>query len=354
MTKPKISVIIPIYNVAPYLERCMHSLRMQTLADLQIICIDDCSTDNSRAVLELMAIKDPRIEIYSTKKNSGPGVARNIGLKHVRGEYIGFVDPDDWVEHSWYEKLYNAAQVDGCQVVVGNMKSVLADGKKVKLKSEDGEFLFGARPWRCIYESKFIMDIGANFGDGYLAEDTVFELPVILNMQSAKIVRDAFYFHFENQMSLTRKRASDRQILDIINIYPKMWDMINGATVSWDAYRYIIEDRFLFLIDNFYYQVYDPDKQLLLARLIIDLYKKTKNADKFLVRDEILSDLLETQNIKKLMEYMDLRAKNVVYKYRLFGVVPFMRVYDRYRTRSVYLFGCLFYRRKFFWGRDKK
>ena len=201
MTKPKISVIIPIYNVAPYLERCMHSLRMQTLADLQIICIDDCSTDNSRAVLELMAIKDPRIEIYSTKKNSGPGVARNIGLMHVRGEYIGFVDPDDWVEHSWYEKLYKAARANDYQVVVGNMKTVMANGRTFTGGGSDFDFLFATRPWRCIYESKFIADINAKFADAYIAEDSMFEVSVILNMKRAKIVRNVYYMHYENTRS---------------------------------------------------------------------------------------------------------------------------------------------------------
>ena len=97
ITEVKVSVIIPLYNVENYLKQCLDSVVNQTLKEIEIICINDGSTDNSKQILEDYARKDDRIKIIN-RKNSGQGVARNVGIKYAKGEYIGFVDSDDWVD----------------------------------------------------------------------------------------------------------------------------------------------------------------------------------------------------------------------------------------------------------------
>lgn len=97
MEKIKISVIVPVFNAEKYLKMCLNSLVSQTLKNIEIICIDDGSTDNSLAILDKFKSKDNRIKIIK-QKNYGVSMARNNGISEAQGEYIGFVDADDWVD----------------------------------------------------------------------------------------------------------------------------------------------------------------------------------------------------------------------------------------------------------------
>lgn len=119
-TPPKISVIIPVYNVEDYIVKCLDSLAAQTLRDIEFICINDGSTDNSQIILEEYARRDPRF-IVVNKKNEGPGIARNIGLQMARGEYVGFVDPDDWISSDYYEQLYTQAKKLDSDIVIADL-----------------------------------------------------------------------------------------------------------------------------------------------------------------------------------------------------------------------------------------
>ncbi len=130
--RPKISVIIPVYNVEDYIIKCLDSLTAQTLSDIEFICINDGSTDNSHIILEKYASQDSRFIIVN-KKNEGPGIARNVGLQMARGEYIGFVDPDDWISSDYYEKLYTqASKLDSDIVIADLVKYQDWDGRSWK------------------------------------------------------------------------------------------------------------------------------------------------------------------------------------------------------------------------------
>ena len=104
--QPLISVIIPVYNAEKYIKKCLETLINQTYSNLEIICVDDGSTDHSVELLEIYAKKDDRIKIF-TQKNAGPAAARNLALKKVTGEYISFVDADDFLQYNAYEILVN-------------------------------------------------------------------------------------------------------------------------------------------------------------------------------------------------------------------------------------------------------
>ena len=105
---PKVSIIVPVYNVEKYLSKCLDSIVNQTLKDIEIICINDGSVDNSQSVLEAYAKKDTRIKVIN-QENLGLSCARNKGIDIAQGEYIGFVDSDDWIDLEFYEELYNNA-----------------------------------------------------------------------------------------------------------------------------------------------------------------------------------------------------------------------------------------------------
>ena len=116
----KVSIIVPVYNVEKYLERCLNSLINQTLKEIEIICINDGSTDNSKLILEKYASDDSRIKIIN-QENQGLSIARNNGLKAAKGEYIGYVDSDDWISENFYELLYNNAMKYGADIACGEI-----------------------------------------------------------------------------------------------------------------------------------------------------------------------------------------------------------------------------------------
>ena len=118
MAKPLVSVLIPVYNVEKYLERCLDSILKQTLTKIEIICVNDGSTDNSLSILKEYQKKDSRIIIVN-KENGGLPSARNAGLDRAEGKYVGFVDSDDYIEPNMFQKLYDTAEsekVGGCHL----------------------------------------------------------------------------------------------------------------------------------------------------------------------------------------------------------------------------------------------
>ena len=118
-----VSIIVPCYNVAPYLDVCLDSLVNQTLPDIEIICVNDGSTDDTPALLREWAQRDSRIRIID-RENGGQGAARNTGMDAAEGEYIGFVDPDDYVEHSMYARLLEEARRHETDITAGKMVPV--------------------------------------------------------------------------------------------------------------------------------------------------------------------------------------------------------------------------------------
>jgi glycosyltransferase involved in cell wall biosynthesis len=114
---PKISIIIPVYNVEKYLPKCLDSVINQTLEDIEIICINDCSTDGSLTILKEFASKDKRIKIIDFEVNKGVGFARNTGIDKASGEYISFLDPDDWWEPAFAAKTYNKITENDADIV---------------------------------------------------------------------------------------------------------------------------------------------------------------------------------------------------------------------------------------------
>ena len=116
----KVSIIVPVYNVENYIERCLKSLVNQTLKDIEILIINDGTPDNSIEICEKYAKNDNRIKIFN-KENEGLGLTRNYGIERATGEYIAFVDSDDYVTLDMCENLYNAAIENNADIVYGEV-----------------------------------------------------------------------------------------------------------------------------------------------------------------------------------------------------------------------------------------
>jgi len=115
--QPKVTIILPVYNVEEYLQQCLDSVVNQTLREIQIICVNDGSTDDSPAILEEYAAQDPRIEVYH-QENQGGGSARNAAYPYIRGKYAYFADPDDWLELDLCQQCYEKAETTEADIVI--------------------------------------------------------------------------------------------------------------------------------------------------------------------------------------------------------------------------------------------
>lgn len=202
---PKISVILPIYNQEKFLPKALASLSEQTLADTEYICVNDGSTDNSLQVMNKHAKKDSRFKILN-QPNLGTGQARNNGIKQATGEYIAFLDPDDWFEPEALSSLYKQAKKQNCDMLVFDYKVVDEAGNLIKKNSiaenvkrvfalTDGAIfnwrdikgrLFGGlyfAMWNKIFRHDFIVAHKLHCADTSFAQDAPFTLGAILNAQ---------------------------------------------------------------------------------------------------------------------------------------------------------------------------
>ena len=125
----KISVIIPVYNVEKYIVKCLDSLVNQTLENIEIIVVNDGSKDNSQTIIDKYVKKYPKKIKSYIKENGGQGSARNLGLEYAKGEYISFVDSDDWLDLNALEEMYNLAKKDNSDIVICDMIDHFTDGK---------------------------------------------------------------------------------------------------------------------------------------------------------------------------------------------------------------------------------
>ena len=131
----KVSVIVPFNNVENYISKCLTSLIYQSLEDIEIICINDASTDNSKNIVLEYAKYDKRIKILNINTMSGQSYARNLGFEIASGEYIGFVDSDDWVELDMFEKMYNKAKLGNTDITM--CQAQLYDDKEQRFYTDD-------------------------------------------------------------------------------------------------------------------------------------------------------------------------------------------------------------------------
>ena len=239
MTKPKLSIVVPVYNTEKYLKRCMDSIINQTLKEIEIIIIDDGSKEECALLCDELSKTDSRIKVVH-KQNGGLGFARNSGIEVATGEYIGFVDSDDYIEPQMYESLYNAAKkndadiaISGICFVGGNMFSQSGDcikkpyfneytmlddmnnlllGVVGALPGEPNDSRYGVSVCKNIFKASLIFDKNLKFLSErkVLSEDTLFMVDFIKNAKNAVGVPGTYYCYCRNEDSLSKSYNSQR------------------------------------------------------------------------------------------------------------------------------------------------
>ncbi len=274
--QPKISIIVPVYNTEKYLTTCLDSLINQTLKDIEIICVNDGSTDDSLKILKEYARKDSRIKILS-KENEGLSAARNDGLRAASGDYIGFVDSDDWIDLDFYEKLYTAAAKYNSEAACANIMRFGKNKEKHRLKYVKEEFFTDNEAklkaagiplnnyvWNKIYKKESLVKLDIPFIEGKAYEDIPWSIRVIYGLKGLVTVPDTNYYYRRTSSSI---RLSKKQKYNLDCEYGEKimidFAMKNGLDNLLRGYKMSKRERIRFcninLLKIFYYY---PDVKL--------------------------------------------------------------------------------------------
>ena len=227
--RPKISIIVPVYNVVKWLRECMNSLINQSFKKIEIICIDDGSTDDSGKILDEYAQKDNRIKVIH-KENGGVSSARNAGLDIATGEYIAFVDPDDYVHPKTYEYAYNYAKNDNVDILRFNYRpfndghdnfnvnNINLDDAPIMPLLEYLKCHLMHHCWEYLFKSNLIKNDNICFPDMYFSEDTCFTLMVAAKAKKIKHIPGKFYNYRRSRVGQVTSLPSEQLTRYSINM----------------------------------------------------------------------------------------------------------------------------------------
>lgn len=330
INQEKISIIIPVYNVELYLEKCLNSIINQTYKNIEIICINDGSKDNSLNILKKYQKKDKRITIID-KKNNGLSSARNNGIKVSTGEYITFVDSDDWLEKNAIEILYNTIKKENVDVVRGNYcinydyndTNIKNKGNLYKLENQKyytqdknfankiiDKFITGKIPcYSCLFLIKKEITNKISFKEDIkFMEDTIFFQELMNNIDSIYLLDKPLYHYYQNPNSLSRSNKNYTKnmyiLIEINKITNKI--MINSKFYSKERIE-LLNTTQLYLILNYFYYIYHFNNKSK-PEIINEINKILNNKD--------MENIIKNSNLKLLPIYI-----------RIFVILPIKKKY---------------------------
>ncbi len=293
-----VSIIIPIYNTGEYLYKCLDSIIGQELNEIEIILVNDGSTDNSGEICDFYAEKDKRVHVIH-KENAGVSVARNTGIKVANGNYIGFIDSDDWIEKNMYQDLYRCVRETGAEIAMCDATTVYGSDKKeedtisfltesIFLDKEDIQAFalkeIAGSACRCIYKRELLEKYGVEFPEGVpLSEDRIFNLNAIGNSSGFYYIKKAYYNRYVRKESAVSKYYPN--LLQITKQYRRaVLDVIERLWAIDKSYRQIYNQQFLETYLSNVYNLYNINCPLRM--------KEKKAKLKELVNDRGLIDTL--------------------------------------------------------------
>lgn len=309
----KVSVVVPAFNAEKYLYRCLHSLVEQTLNDIEIVVINDGSTDSTKFICEKMAKEHDNIRVFS-KNNEGQGIARNFGIQQAQGEYIGFVDADDYVDLDMFETLYNCAKKSSCDWAYSYMegetylksdlfknyeKGIIVNsvvGKK-RMKSlfcgglpedKDDSFL-GMSVCRSIFK----IDIIRKYGIKFISEREVNSEDLLFNLDFLKVCGDictvnkAFYHYCHDNPVSFSVRPNHNRYLMFTKLYSELLKRTDNSEEKLRATRRFLANTRIIMVEK---ARWCTKKNL----------KETKKEMKKILNDSKLQYILHTYPVSKL------------------------------------------------------
>ena len=249
----KVSVIIPAYNVELYIEDCLNSVLNQTYRNLEIIIVDDGSTDNTYNILKKYAEKDNRIKLYRMKKNGGVSRARNEGLKHITGDYLYWIDSDDWIDLNYIETMVGMAKKTEADIVINKNVLICFDNKNDKLKCEkygaisdninghdslNGKNSFAIWPylWNNLIKVSFLKQVKPYFPEDTECEDVFFITQLLYNTDNTYIINGPAYTYRRRLNSITLsdswiEKINHIKIFKMLYLYSKKHNIVHKRKI---------------------------------------------------------------------------------------------------------------------------
>ncbi|MDD6285332.1 MAG: glycosyltransferase family 2 protein, partial [Methanobacteriaceae archaeon] len=327
----KISVIIPIFNTRKFLNKCLDSLLNQSLTDIEIICVDDGSTDNSLKILKSYANKDDRVKVL-TRENNGAGAARNLGLKYVNGKYILFVDSDDWFEEDGLKLLYDKAE----QL---NVDLLLFDSIEHKINNQVAERRFFNKneddfsnlvfdyhyknnklvmnsffvPWTKLYRTKFLLDKNIKFSEIPIFEDMFFNVAVTtLASKIAYYPKILYHYNRLNSSSITSDIKYGAKALIITGVYKNIENFLRKNNFYEELEPNYILSKIKEYI-NVLNRIHEDYKEILFNKIKEDfinlnLFNKDIFKNLYLIGYSFYIHVLNSNSYKELNKFNSLKA----------------------------------------------
>ena len=260
MSKIKLSIIVVSYNSADYIQKCLDSILSQTIKEIEIIVVDDCSNDNTVEILNEYAIKDSRIKVIGLDSNVKPGGARNRGILAANGEYIGFVDSDDFVDNDYFKNLYNTAIKYNAEIAVAGIVKHKKYLTKTLVKYSRENFVTDLRikiktcfdtsknffyVFNKIYKKNLFQSYDLKFPEGQFYEDILFSIKALYYSDSLVSVPQVFYHYNQRANSIINSgKNKNTKIKDKAIAYQQLQmfcfehkielpEHLNYYTVSW-------------------------------------------------------------------------------------------------------------------------
>ena len=263
MNNPKVSVIIPVYNVEKYLRQCLDSICNQTFKNIEIIIVNDCSPDNSLQIIKEYQQKDDRIVLVDLKQNGGLANARNTGIKNSKCKYITFVDSDDWVSKDYIEVLYNGIEKFNCDFIGAELYSYNDQTSKLyiglpycnvydkpiideKIKKAILPKINFSRVWATIYKKDFLISNDILFRINRM-EDLLFSYEAIIKSSSFAFVKNKIYYY---RVARIGSNVATNTINDRIVFYKqirKLNDFEKFRNYIPESYTFIFNDMAIIL-----------------------------------------------------------------------------------------------------------
>ena len=330
---PKVSVIIPFNNVENYIEECLNSVLSQTLDDIEVILINDASTDRTLEIVEWYLQKDSRIKLININERKGQGFARNRGIEIATGEYIGFVDSDDFIESDMFECLYNSAKTNNTDISMCQVREyddinenyITSDYYSLACLSSFQNDIFSAEDtkncildinvalWNKIYKREYLNNIGEKFPEGFIYEDLPFFFGTYLSAKRIQIVWKNLYSYRINRKNSTMQQFNNK-ILDRLPMvsltYEKLKKVPYLSDLKQKIQAWIINDlfhRYSLLKENyhkeFFFQMKKIFQSLEIENIKDDYWKKVYHFQGYLL---VMNNTFEDFNNKVFTEYLDI------------------------------------------------
>ena len=335
MEDVKVSIIVPVFNTGEYLYECLDSIINQSLSDIEIICVNDGSTDNSLEILEEYAKKDSRVRIF-TIENSGMSIARNFGIQHANGEYIGFVDSDDYVDEFMFEKLYiscvqNDLDISICKVSLFDNEtgeinndlsyynlSVLKGFEDTVFNSEDTTQVtcnIIVNVYNKLYRKSLLSDNSIEFPPNLMFEDEVFFIRTYLTAKRVSFVNEFLYYYRLNREGSITYLNKKNNYVDMVYVYKKEREIFKEVN-KYSEYKVLLANRMLFLILARYTQTspeykenfYNVLKEDLIEVLADEEIKNNLSAN---VRNRVLK-IIESENYEEFSKIDQFKIFSII------------------------------------------